>query len=59
MIRNYRPMSTHVLIWFRVMYTASTCGLPKFWIWSLTFQKHTNGSYGLHFVTHLVPDQQI
>uniref|UniRef100_A0A251VH88 Uncharacterized protein n=1 Tax=Helianthus annuus TaxID=4232 RepID=A0A251VH88_HELAN len=29
--------------------------LLKFWIWSLTFQKHTNGARGLHFVTHLVP----
>ncbi|MFS7932424.1 hypothetical protein Hanom_Chr04g00367721 [Helianthus anomalus] len=32
------------------------CGLPKFWIWSLTFQKYTDGPCDLHFVTHLVPN---
>ncbi|MFS7940754.1 hypothetical protein Hanom_Chr05g00468131 [Helianthus anomalus] len=31
------------------------CGLPKYWIWSLDFQKYTDSPCGLHFVTHLVP----
>ncbi|MFS7939427.1 hypothetical protein Hanom_Chr05g00451591 [Helianthus anomalus] len=30
--------------------------LPKFWIWSLAFQKHMDGPCGLHFVTHVVPN---
>ncbi|KAJ0495108.1 hypothetical protein HanIR_Chr12g0605151 [Helianthus annuus] len=30
--------------------------LPKFWIWSLSFQKYTDGPCGLHFVMHLVPN---
>ncbi|MFS7888265.1 hypothetical protein Hanom_Chr00s000001g01592911 [Helianthus anomalus] len=37
------------------MYTDGPSGLPKFWIWTLAFQKYTNGPYGFHFVTHLVP----
>ncbi|MFS8022030.1 hypothetical protein Hanom_Chr16g01434661 [Helianthus anomalus] len=32
------------------------CGLPKFWIWSLAFQKYTCGPCGLYFVTRLVPN---
>ncbi|MFS7933025.1 hypothetical protein Hanom_Chr04g00374881 [Helianthus anomalus] len=37
------------------------CGLPKFWIWSQHlapkfFQKYMDGPYGLHFVTHLIPN---
>ncbi|MFS7998743.1 hypothetical protein Hanom_Chr12g01157531 [Helianthus anomalus] len=37
-------------------YTDGPCRLQKFWIWSLVFQKYTNGPCGLHFVTHLVPN---
>ncbi|MFS7966191.1 hypothetical protein Hanom_Chr09g00770961 [Helianthus anomalus] len=33
-----------------------SCGLPKFWIWFISFQKFTDGPYGLHFVMHLVPN---
>ncbi|MFS7996544.1 hypothetical protein Hanom_Chr12g01131181 [Helianthus anomalus] len=40
-------------------YTDSPCGFSKFWIWSVVFQKYTDGPCGLHFVTHLVPSQQI
>ncbi|MFS7976906.1 putative exostosin [Helianthus anomalus] len=40
----------------RIKYTDSPCGLPKFWIWSLTFQKYTDGPCGLHFIMHLVPN---
>ncbi|KAJ0650998.1 putative ABC transporter type 1, transmembrane domain-containing protein [Helianthus annuus] len=39
-----------------VKYTDGPFGLPKFWIWSLAFQKYTNGPCGLHFVTHGVPN---
>ncbi|MFS8030336.1 hypothetical protein Hanom_Chr17g01532791 [Helianthus anomalus] len=56
---------THTLL-FLVCYRVDGRGLPKFWIWSLTFQKcthlvpnftksHMDGPCGLHFVTHLVP----
>ncbi|MFS7924781.1 hypothetical protein Hanom_Chr03g00276711 [Helianthus anomalus] len=34
------------------------CGLLKYWIWSLAFQKYMDGLCGLHFVTPLVPSQQ-
>ncbi|MFS8020599.1 putative clathrin/coatomer adaptor, adaptin-like, armadillo-like helical [Helianthus anomalus] len=40
----------------RVMYTDGPSDLPKFWIWSLVFQKYIDDPCGLHFVTHLVPD---
>ncbi|MFS8030227.1 hypothetical protein Hanom_Chr17g01531551 [Helianthus anomalus] len=43
----------------RVKYMDGPWGLPKIWIWSLAFQKYTDGPCGLHFVTHLVPRQQI
>ncbi|MFS7910254.1 hypothetical protein Hanom_Chr17g01537831 [Helianthus anomalus] len=43
----------------RVKYTDGPYGLPKFWIWSLAFQKYTDGVCGLYFVRHLVPSQQI
>ncbi|MFS8006488.1 hypothetical protein Hanom_Chr14g01249731 [Helianthus anomalus] len=29
------------------MYTDGPCGLPKFWIWSLAFQKYMDGPCGL------------
>ncbi|MFS7889526.1 hypothetical protein Hanom_Chr00s000004g01608031 [Helianthus anomalus] len=29
---------------------------PKSWIWSIAFQKYTDGPCDLHFVTHLVPN---
>ncbi|MFS7996594.1 hypothetical protein Hanom_Chr12g01131751 [Helianthus anomalus] len=48
-----------IVIFIRVKYTDGPCGLPKFWIWSLDFQKYTDGPCGLHFVTHLVPSYQI
>ncbi|MFS7916806.1 hypothetical protein Hanom_Chr03g00181691 [Helianthus anomalus] len=37
-------------------HTDSPCSLPKFWIWSLPFQKYTDGPCGLYFVVHLVPN---
>ncbi|MFS7889522.1 hypothetical protein Hanom_Chr00s000004g01607991 [Helianthus anomalus] len=40
----------------RVKYTHGPCGLPKSWIWSIAFQKYTDGPCDLHFVTHLVPN---
>ncbi|MFS7992398.1 hypothetical protein Hanom_Chr12g01081761 [Helianthus anomalus] len=40
----------------RVKYTDVPCGLSKFRIWSLAFQKYTTSPYGLYFVTHLVPN---
>ncbi|MFS8030512.1 hypothetical protein Hanom_Chr17g01534931 [Helianthus anomalus] len=42
--------------YIKVKYTDSPCGFPKFWIWSLIFQKYTDGPIGLHFVMHLVPN---
>ncbi|MFS7889877.1 hypothetical protein Hanom_Chr00s000005g01612161 [Helianthus anomalus] len=57
------PFSVQVLeIWdackkiYRVKYTNSPYGFPKFWICSLTFQKYKDGPGGLHVVTHLVPN---
>ncbi|MFS7916230.1 hypothetical protein Hanom_Chr02g00174681 [Helianthus anomalus] len=44
------------VVLYRVKYTDGPCGLPKFWIWSLAFQKYMDGPCGLHFVTHLVPN---
>ncbi|MFS8025605.1 hypothetical protein Hanom_Chr16g01477081 [Helianthus anomalus] len=46
----------HVVFTFfiRVKYTDGPCGLPKFWICSLAFQKYTDSLNGLHFVMHLV-----
>ncbi|MFS8029834.1 hypothetical protein Hanom_Chr17g01526951 [Helianthus anomalus] len=38
----------------RVKYTNGPYGLPKFCIWSLAFQKYTDGPCGLHFVTRLL-----
>ncbi|MFS8020789.1 hypothetical protein Hanom_Chr16g01419881 [Helianthus anomalus] len=37
---------------------SKTClfGLSKFWIWSSSFQKYTDGPCGLHFITQLVPN---
>ncbi|MFS8006977.1 hypothetical protein Hanom_Chr14g01255561 [Helianthus anomalus] len=40
----------------RLKYTNGRCGLPKFWILSLTFQNYMDGPCGLYFVTHLVPN---
>ncbi|MFS7910856.1 hypothetical protein Hanom_Chr02g00111111 [Helianthus anomalus] len=44
-----------VMYSFSLKYTDGPCGLPKFWIWSIAFQKYMDGPCGLHFVTHLVP----
>ncbi|MFS7981921.1 hypothetical protein Hanom_Chr10g00956731 [Helianthus anomalus] len=49
-------MKCQSLSFTRVKYTDSPCGFLKFRIWSLAFQKHTDGPGGLHFVTHLVPN---
>ncbi|MFS7908513.1 hypothetical protein Hanom_Chr01g00084071 [Helianthus anomalus] len=43
-------------ILFRVRYTNGPGGLPKVWIWSVAFQRYTNGPCDLNFVTYLVPD---
>ncbi|MFS7920928.1 putative transcription factor FAR family [Helianthus anomalus] len=45
-----------LITFIRVKYTESPCGFPKFWIWSLAFQKYTDGLVGLDFVTHLFPN---
>ncbi|MFS8028855.1 hypothetical protein Hanom_Chr16g01515461 [Helianthus anomalus] len=42
----------YACIWKRVKYTNGPCGLPKFWIWSLAFQKYMDGPCSLHFLTH-------
>ncbi|MFS7949201.1 hypothetical protein Hanom_Chr06g00568801 [Helianthus anomalus] len=42
----------NALLLSRVKYTDGPYGLPKFWIYSLVFQKSTDGPRGLHFVTH-------
>ncbi|MFS7913146.1 hypothetical protein Hanom_Chr02g00138411 [Helianthus anomalus] len=36
--------------------TDGPCGWPRFWIWSIAFQKYADDSCGFHFVTHLVPN---
>ncbi|MFS7932649.1 hypothetical protein Hanom_Chr04g00370461 [Helianthus anomalus] len=54
-----RVTSIAIFNFKKVKYMDGPCGLPNFWIWSLVFQKYMNGPYGFHFVTHLVPSQQI